>query len=544
MIAAIFGVLKSGNAYVPLDLTHPKERLARILEDSQATALLTTRSTAAVAKMLTTGPVKIIDINEIDDAISTANLCLPILPDALAYILYTSGSTGQPKGVVQNQRNVLHHIANYTNGLHLNPNDKLTLIPSYGFDAAVMDMFGALLNGATLYPINLKEEDPTALLARMVEEKITVYHSTPTVYRYLVGSLTGKEDLSAIRLVVLGGEEVLTKDIDRFRRHFSENAIFVNGLGPTESTLALQYFINHETQVIGNIVPVGYAVEDTEVHLLNEAGERTEIYGEIGIRSDHLALGYWQESEMTKAAFFPDPQGGTQRIYRTGDMGRLLCDGSIAFTGRKDFQVKIRGVRIEPGEIESALSQHPGVRECVVLAREDVLDVKRLVVYIVANQQRAPSAHDLRSFLKQKLPDYMVPSAFVYLDALPRTPNGKIDRGALPAPDQISAALDQSYVAARTPEEEKLAKIWAQVLKLNRVGIHDNFFELGGHSLLATQVMSRLREAFQVELNLRELFEHPTVAGLAESLEAIHWASNQSRRLDVNTTTGRETGEI
>jgi len=494
--------------------------------------------------MLTTGPVKIIDINEIDDAISTANLCLPILPDALAYILYTSGSTGQPKGVVQNQRNVLHHIANYTNGLHLNPNDKLTLIPSYGFDAAVMDMFGALLNGATLYPINLKEEDPTALLARMVEEKITVYHSTPTVYRYLVGSLTGKEDLSAIRLVVLGGEEVLTKDIDRFRRHFSENAIFVNGLGPTESTLALQYFINHETQVIGNIVPVGYAVEDTEVHLLNEAGERTEIYGEIGIRSDHLALGYWQESEMTKAAFFPDPQGGTQRIYRTGDMGRLLCDGSIAFTGRKDFQVKIRGVRIEPGEIESALSQHPGVRECVVLAREDVLDVKRLVVYIVANQQRAPSAHDLRSFLKQKLPDYMVPSAFVYLDALPRTPNGKIDRGALPAPDQISAALDQSYVAARTPEEEKLAKIWAQVLKLNRVGIHDNFFELGGHSLLATQVMSRLREAFQVELNLRELFEHPTVAGLAESLEAIHWASNQSRRLDVNTTTGRETGEI
>ena len=225
-------------------------------------------------------------------------------------------------------------------------------------------------------------------------------------------------------------------------------------------------------------------------------------------------------------------------------MGRLLCDGSIAFTGRKDFQVKIRGVRIEPGEIEATLTQQPGVRECVVLAREDVLNDKRLVVYIVANQQRTPSAHDLRSFLKQKLPDYMVPSAFVYLDALPRTANGKIDRGALPAPDQSSAALEQSYVAARTPEEEKLAKIWAQVLKLDRVGIHDNFFELGGHSLLATQVMSRLREAFQVELKLRDLFEHPTVAGLAESLEGIRRASNQSRRSDVNTTTARETGEI
>ena len=544
MIAAIFGALKSGNAYVPLDLTHPKERLAHILEDSQATALLTTRSTAGFAKMLTTGPVKVIDINEIDDAVSTANLGLPVLPDALAYVLYTSGSTGQPKGVVQNHRNVLHHIANYTNGLHLNLDDKLTLIPSYGFDAAVMDMFGALLNGATLYPMNLKEEDPTALLARIVEEKVTVYHSTPTVYRYLLGSLTGKEDLSAIRLVVLGGEEVLTKDIDRFRRHFAAKAIFVNGLGPTESTLALQYFINHETQVTGNIVPVGYAVDDTEILLLDEAGERTEIYGEIGIRSDHLALGYWQKPEMTKAAYFPDLEGGTRRIYRTGDMGRLLSDGSIAFTGRKDFQVKIRGVRIEPGEIEATLSQHPGVRECVVLARDDVLGDKRLVAYIVPNQQPAPSTDNLRSFLKKKLPDYMVPSALVYLDALPLTPNGKVDRGALPAPDQSSAALEKGYVAARTPEEEKLAKIWAQVLKLNRVGIHDNFFERGGHSLLATQVMSRLREAFQVEFKLRDLFEHPTVAGLAESLEAIRWASNQPRRSDLNTTTARESGEI
>ena len=321
------------------------------------------------------------------------------------------------------------------------------------------------------------------------------------------------------------------------------NAIFVNGLGPTESTLALQYFINHETQVIGNIVPVGYAVEDTEILLLNEAGERTEIYGEIGIRSDHLALGYWQEPEITKAAFFPDPEGGTKRIYRTGDMGRLLYDGSIAFTGRKDFQVKIRGVRIEPGEIEATLGQHPGVRECVVLAREDVLDDKRLVAYIVANQQRAPSAHDLRSFLKQKLPDYMVPSAFVYLDALPRTANGKVDRGRSRRP--IRAARHWSKATWRLARlKRRSSQIWAQVLNLDRVGIHDNFFELGGHSLLATQVMSRLREAFQVELKLRDLFEHPTVAGLAESLEGIRRASNQSRRSDVNTTTARETGEI
>ncbi len=494
MIAAIFGVLKSGNTYVPLDLTHPKERLAHILEDSQATALLTTRDTIAVAKMLATGPLKIIDINEIDDAVSTANLDLPILPNALAYILYTSGSTGQPKGVVQSHRNVLHHIANYTNSLHLNADDRLTLIPSYGFDAAVMDIFGALLNGATLYPMDVKEEDPTTLLARMVEEKITIYHSTPTVYRYLVASLTGREDLSAIRLAVLGGEEVLKKDIDLFRRHFSVNAIFVNGLGPTESTLALQYFINHETQVIGNIVPVGYPVQDTEILLLNEAGEQTEIYGEIGIRSEHLALGYWQKPEIAMAAFVPDPEGGTKHIYRTGDMGRLLSDGTIAFTGRKDFQVKIRGVRIEPGEIEATLSQHPGVRECVILAREDVPDDKRLVGYFTSKQQPAPSAQNLRSFLKQKLPDYMVPSAFVHLAELPRTPNGKVDQRALPPPDQSVIGLEENYVAPRSSVEEILVGIWVEVLKLERVGIHDNFFELGGHSLLATQVIARLRK--------------------------------------------------
>lgn len=533
MIAAILGVLKSGNAYVPLDITHPKERLAYILEDSQATALLTTRNTVAVATMLSNGPLKIIDINEIDDALSTANLGLPILPGAQAYILYTSGSTGQPKGVVQNHRNVLHHIANYTNGLHLNPDDRLTLIPSYGFDAAVMDIFGALLNGATLYPMDLKEDDRTALLARMVEEKITIYHSTPTVYRYLVGSLTGKEDLSAIRFAVLGGEEVLKRDVDLFRRHFSVNAIFVNGLGPTESTLALQYFIDHETQVIGNIVPVGYAVEDTEILLLNEAGEQTEIYGEIGIRSDHLAPGYWQNPEITEAAFFPDPEGGTKQIYRTGDMGRLLSDGSIAFTGRKDFQVKIRGIRIEPGEIEAALGQHPEVRECVVLAREDILDGKRLVVYIVVNQQRAPSTHDLRSFLKQKLPDYMVPSAFVYLDALPRTPNGKVDRKALPSPDQSVIGLEESYVAPRSSVEEILVGIWVDVLKLERVGIHDNFFELGGHSLLATQVISRLRNAIQIELPLRALFEAPTIASLAKGVEASQRATQEITRLSM-----------
>ncbi len=531
MIAGILGVLKAGKTYVPLDPTFPAERLSYLLEDSQSTVVLTNRRNIALAKSLTNGGLQLINADEIDAEVSTGNPNLRISPDTLAYILYTSGSTGMPKGVMQNHRNVLHHIRSYTNNLHLNSDDRLTLFSSYGFDAAVMDIFGALLNGASLHPMDIKEEDPSALFHRVTREKITVYHSTPTVYRYLMNALTGREDLSKIRFVVLGGEEVHREDIDLFKKIFSSHAIFVNGLGPSESTVTLQYFVNHETEITGNIVPVGYPVEDTEVLLLNKAGKPGEVYGEIGIRSAHVALGYWRKPEMTRAAFLPDPECRAKRIYRSGDLGRLLPDGSIAFTGRKDFQVKIRGVRIEPGEIEATLSQQPGVRECVVLAREDVLGDKRLVVYIVANQQRAPSAHDLRSFLKRKLPDHMVPSAFVYLDldALPRTPNGKVDRSALPAPDYTRQEQDAAPVAPRDGLEQQLRQVWEKVLRVRPIGIRDNFFDLGGHSLLAVRLFAQIEKVMGKSLPVAALFHAPTIEQLAglmsQQEEAAQWKS-------------------
>jgi amino acid adenylation domain-containing protein len=519
IIAGVLGVLKAGKTYVPLDPTYPKERLSYILKDSQARTVITnSRNIAAPA--LTNGTLQLINI---DDArpVWIDNPTLPISPDTLAYILYTSGSTGQPKGVMQNHHNVLHHVGKYTNSLHLNSDDRLTLLSSYSFDAAIMDMFGALLNGATLCPMDLKEEDRAALLVRMVVEKITIYHSTPTVFRYLFGSLTGKENFSTIRFVVLGGEEAQKKDVDLFKRYFPSKSMFVNGLGPTESTLALQYFISHETRITRNTVPAGYPVEDTEILLLNEAGEQAEIYGEIGISSAHVALGYWRKPELTKAAFLPDPEGGTKRIYRTGDLGRLLPDGTISFIGRKDDQVKIRGYRVEPGEVKSALLAHPAVRESAVMAREDAAGNKYLVGYIVPNRLPRPSDSELRAFLKERLPDYMVPSALTILEELPLTPNGKVDRRALPAPDQIRPDLKDTFVAPRTPAENLLAQIWAEVLTLDRVGIYDSFFDLGGHSLLATQVVSRIRNTFHVELALRALFENPTVAGLAAQIAQI-----------------------
>jgi amino acid adenylation domain-containing protein len=518
MIAAILSVLKSAGSYVPLEPDHPLERIAYILEDSQAGVILTDRAHLRLAWTLAKGTLQVIDIDEIDPATSTENLSVEVAPDALAYILYTSGSTGQPKGVMQNQRNVLHHIRCYTNSLHISSADKLTLFSSYGFDAAVMDIFGALLNGATLHPLDIREQQRSALRKRIVEEALTIYHSTPTVYRYLCDGLSSRADLSTIRLVVLGGEEAQKADVDLFKKYFSKDCIFVNGLGPTESTLALQCFIDHESKLPGRIVPVGYPVEDTEVLLLNEAGMDAEVYGEIGIRSEHVALGYWRRPELTRAAFFPDSQDGSRRLYRTGDMGRLLPDGSILFLGRRDSQVKIRGFRVELGEIESALARHPAVRETAVIQREDPVGDKQLVAYIVPNRKQSSTPIELRAFLKARLPDYMIPSAFISLHSLPLTPNGKLDQAALPAPGQTRPELEETYAAPRTPVEEKLAAIWREILKLERVGLHDDFFALGGHSLLATRVVSRINEAFEVDIPLRSLFETPTVAGLAAQL--------------------------
>jgi acyl carrier protein len=344
--------------------------------------------------------------------------------------------------------------------------------------------------------------------------------------------MTSRKDLSSVRFVVLGGEPTVKADVDLFKQYFSDQSIFVNGLGPTESTLALQYFLRHDSQLVNDSVPVGYPVENTEVLLLDEGGIPTDVYGEIGIRSSLLALGYWRKEKLTETAFLPDPDGGTRRIYRTGDMGRLLADGSIGFVGRKDSQVKIRGFRVELGEIEFVLGQHPAVRETVVLARRDPGDPSELVAYIVPNHDAALFANDARSFLKQKLPDYMVPSAFVLLKEFPLTANGKVDRPALPAPDPSRPELEQTFVAPRNQVEKTLVEIWEELLTLEKVGILDNFFDLGGHSLLATQLVSRIQREFNMSLLLRAIFENPTIESLA--LHILQGQAKVSSRDEIN----------
>src|ERR1044072_2886747 len=522
MVAGILGILKAGKAYVPLDARYPAQRLINVLSDSGAEALLTDNTNLPLAQSLVNESLEVINLDQIDSSTPGNNLELPCTPDSLSYILYTSGSTGEPKGVVQNHRNVLHHIRTYTNNLHICADDKLTLLSSYAFDASVMDIFGALLNGATLCPIDLRSEDLTRLSERLIEEEITIYHSTPTVYRYFVNKLKDKEGCPSVRLVVLGGEEVQKQDFELYKKHFSDTCLFVNGFGPTESTVSLQYFVNQQTEIVHDTVPIGRAVENTEVSLVNEAGEQVAVYGlgEIVIKSPHVALGYWRRPELTQTAFSTTPGEGNWRSYRTGDLGRWQADGTIEYVGRRDDQVKIRGHRIELGEVEAALRTCRGVSECVVVTRGDNGSVDGLAAYVVPEDlSTAVNVSEWRQQLEERLPQYMVPSVFMVIDKLPLTASGKVDKRALPEAEMSRDELAGEYEGPRTVTEEILVGIWKEVLTLERIGIHDNFFELGGHSLLATQVIARMPQTFPVEIALRSIFEQPTIAGLAGLIE-------------------------
>jgi amino acid adenylation domain-containing protein len=543
IIAAMLGVLKAGKFYVPLDTTVPQTRISYILEDLQAGLLITDSKHISLAQELNRGGLKILNIDELDASLSTENLDLPIQPDNFAYIIYTSGSTGHPKGVIQNHRYVLHLAMNYTNTAHICANDRLALLQSPTFTGAVRDIYCALLNGATVLPFDVKRLGLINLSSFLQQEEITVFFAVATLFRHFANALTGQEKFPKLRLIQLGSETIYKKDAELYQQNFSDECILVANLGSTEISPIRQYFIDKKTEITSSTVPVGYAVEDTEVLLIDEQGKPVDFnqIGEIVVKSRYLSVGYWRKPEITQAVFLADPSGGDERLYKTGDLGCMMPDGCLSHFGRKDFQVKVRGYRIEVAEVEMALFNTNLVREVAVLALPDHVGEERLVAYIVP-QPTSFSIRELRRLVRESLPSYMVPSLYITLESLPLTPTGKIDRRALPAPDKVQTERLADFVAPRTLIEQQLAEIWSQVLRQTSIGINDNFFELGGDSLLATQVIARIPHVFSVNVSLQTLFTLPTIASLAERIETLRWTI-PAASVSVENSTNEYTDE-
>ena len=520
LVVGLLGILKAGGTYVPLDPAYPQERLAFMLKDTHVPVLLTQ---GRHLEGLPEHGAKAVCLDTDWKAIaleSEENLVTTVTAENLAYVTYTSGSTGTPKGVAIPHRGVARLLFG-VDYVHLGATETFLQLAPLSFDASTFEVWGALLHGArlALFPERILTSKE---LGRLIQQQgVSTLWLTASLFNTLIDE--APQALSGVRQLITGGEALSVAHVQRALALLPATQI-INGYGPTESTtFACCYHVPKRLDKTVSSIPLGRPIANTEVYLLDRSlcPVPVGVPGELYIGGAGLARGYLNRPELTAEKFIPHPFSAKPgaRLYRTGDLVRYLSDGNIEFLGRLDSQVKLRGFRIELGEVEAALGQYPAVRDSVVLPREDVPGEKRLVAYVVPHQEHISTVTELHSFLQAKLPAYMVPSAFVLLDALPLMPSGKVDRRALPAPDQVRPELGEAFIAPRTPVEEVLAGIWADVLRLEQVGIHDNFFELGGHSLIAMQIMSRVCRTFQVELPLRTLFATPTVAGLAAGLE-------------------------
>ncbi len=539
-IAGILGILKAGGAYLPLDPAMPKERLALMLQNAQTPVLLTQQH------LITNLPETKAYIVCLDKDIPSFSptTFVSASGENLAYIIYTSGSTGTPKGVAIEHRQLLNYLHGIQEKLNLPSGANYATVSTFAADLGNTVIFPALCSGGCLHIISQERAtDPQAIAAYFQQHSIDCLKIVPSHLKALLSASNAWQILPKKRLI-LGGEPLMWNLIETIHKYHPDCSIF-NHYGPTETTVGvLTYQVKMQGDRISQTVPLGRPLPNTQIYLLDSHLQPVPVgvAGELYIAGAGLARDYLNQPELTAEKLICKSltQEPETRLYKTGDLARYLPDGNIEFIGRVDHQVKLRGFRIELGEIEAGLSHHPSVREAAVLLQENEPGNQRLVAYIVSHSklsvQDSQLIESLRSFLKKKLPEYMIPSAFVVLKALPLTPNGKIDRQALPAPS-IAANFTDTFVGPRTPGEEILAGIWSQLLNLKKVGIHDNFLDLGRHSLLITQLLAKVRESFQVELPLRVLFEAPTVAGLAEKIEMQqggNTAGDRPSNFDIN----------
>lgn len=525
LAAGMLGSLMAGGAFVPLEPGHPVARLAAIAADAGLAHVLVGDDLAELARLAFPSnlPTSSLATHPADAAPTRERRSAARIergrPEDPAYLLYTSGSTGAPKGVVHSNRDHLHDMRVYTNALRIAPSDRLLLAARPAFRAGVMDLFAGLLTGATVVAVDLPEAGFSGLRNAIADHRVTVLHATPTVLRELVATLEPRERLADVRVAVLGGEALLATDLERIQAHLPAGAVIVNTLGSTEALIALQHFVAPGTTIEGPTVPVGHPVEDTEVLLLDSAGAPTATEGEIAVRSRHVARGYWQRPDLAAGSFEIDPEDPEIATYRTGDLGRVGEDGAIVFLGRADRQVKIRGVRVEVEEVEQALARMAGIAQVAVVRRAGP-DGDRLVAYLQGTGADRPSNAELRSTLRATLPEAMIPGAVVWLDRLPWTSTGKIDRAALPDPDAMGSATSDQPAPMTDDLEAHLTTIWEAVFGRSGIRRDDDFFDLGGHSLMAARIFDRIWKETGQQVPLSALLEDPTIASLAARIRS------------------------
>lgn len=538
MIVGALGILKAGGAYLPLDPSYPTDRLAFLWRDAQATILVTGQC------MADTLPLRAAHVVAVDPEgqVALDKMPKPVGVKAkannLAYVIYTSGSTGQPKGVEITCGGLLNLVRWHHRAFRITSNDRASHLAALGFDAAAWELWPYLTRGASVHLADgLAVNDPEAVRDWLISQEITIcFLATPLAERVMTLEWPAKTSLR----VMLTGADTL--------HHYPPRKLpfqLVNNYGPTECTVVT---------TSGNVLPnehadrlpsIGSAIDNVQVHILNEDMQKAPIgeRGEIYIGGAGLARGYRSRPDLTQERFVPDPFSSEPRarLFRTGDLGRYLPGGQIAFLGRVDEQIKIRGFRIEPAEIVKVLDEHPAVQVSIVVAREVEPGDKRLIAYFVPAGKTQPTHTELRNFIAARLPAYMIPAIFVKLRDLPLNSSGKVDRSTLPAPDAENTLHDTSFVAPKTPIEERLAATLATLLDLDRVSVEDNFFLLGGHSLLGTQLIARIRDTFGVDLSLRSLFDLPTISKLSEHIEVLildklHAMSEDEAQLLANGT--------
>ncbi|MGZ9130812.1 MAG: amino acid adenylation domain-containing protein, partial [Candidatus Binatia bacterium] len=522
MIVALLGILKAGGAYVPLDPAYPRARLQLMIENADIPLLLTER---AQAPGLNVSTAQVISLDEIRPEIanqSAANPGIVTAADGLAYVMFTSGSTGRPKGVAVTHQNVLRLVKN-TNYASFSPDEVFLQYAPISFDASTFEIWGSLLNGARLALMPAGKASLKELGNALRHFEVTTLWLTAGLFHLMVDNHL--EDLRGLKQLLAGGDVLSVPHVKKVLGELKDCRL-INGYGPTENTTFTCCFPMTSATAINGTVPIGKPISNTYVYVLDRHMNPAPlgVPGELYIGGDGLARNYLKRPLLTNEIFVRDPfsSGPDARLYKSGDLVRYRPDGNIEFLGRSDNQVKVRGFRVEPGEIEAALAAHPSVREATVIARKDEID-KYLVAYLTAREGRDLDIGDVRHHLEQRLPAHMVPWVFSVLEEMPLSPSGKVDRAALPLTDGFKPRLSGGFVAPTDELELKLVRIWERVLNVRSVGINDNFFDLGGHSLMAVRLFALIEKSFGRQLPLATLFQAPTIRQLAAAMRAESW---------------------